>query len=573
MPPFPPAEVLLVLAGGPLLALPGALLLLRVAPGWGLLPRACVGFALTSSLLALGVWALDAWAGVPYTALTVRLLYLALLLAALAQAAPLLRARARLAYRPTWEHALLVGVVALGGVLLLRPRWSDGLPLHVDEWWPLAAGTAMERQATVDFVDPRLGLWTYAQNPEAGFHLFATNLRHLTGADWLAVFDAGPLLLFAFTVVAAWCCARREGYGLEAALLVALLPTGIGVLGPQLFVPLSLGLLFIPATFLLFTAAPPRRALPLVAAMLLFVFFAHPQSAVALGVLMGTYGALVLRRAPWRSAALIALALAPLLLAALLLGRHVDLDRTLGEASSNVPVPDLVALFGVLPGLLFVAGAFLTFLRPTPERAAWLAASVVHLVLIAAFLVLHLGEPHLYNRAWMHGMLTMSLTAAYALHRLRASAPGWRRWAGPASAAALALALVATTATAQAAREREYYHVLTPEEHADLVWIRDHVPSEGSRALVPPWQGTAFSAVTGHLVYAAHPYGTGEPVYDRSDLRGYNNVILAERVLEKGAADEAFLDRFNITLVYTHGEVRAAHFTEVHPDVWVRSPS
>ncbi|HWG92316.1 MAG TPA: hypothetical protein VNZ52_15815 [Candidatus Thermoplasmatota archaeon] len=570
--PFTLGDLLLALVAGPLLlVLPGYLILLPLTPGWGHLPRAAVGAAVTVSALALGAWGLSAL-GVPYVSSTVWGLWAAMVALGILLAGLTRRTWLPLApLQVTREHLLLGAIVLLSWGLLYMPRWDYALPLHVDEWWPLAAGTAMERQGTVDIVDPRLGLWTFAQNPEVGFHLFVTNLRYLTGADWLALFNVGPLLLSAFTLVAVWACGRREGYGLEAALVVAFLPTSVRVLGPQFFVPLALGLFFIPAAFLLFTSTRPLRTLPVLLLLLVFVFFAHPQSAAAASILIGTYALLTVRVSLLRSLALVALAAVPVVMGFTLLTRHTDPERLL-EASSRLPVPEFLGLFGIPMAVLFLLGVYLTFLQPSPERLAWVTTSFAHLAIIALFVVVEVGQSNLFDRAWMHGMLTMSLSAAYALYRGRVYLS--ERLARPLvrrAAIALAIGLLAlSTATAQADRETEYYHVITEEEHADFIWIRENVPSNGSRVLLDPWKGTAFSAITGHHVYAAYPFTTGEPQFNRSDLRGFNNVIRAQRVLAAGAVDQAWLDRFGVTLIYTDDAIENPNFTEIQPRIWAR---
>src|SRR5439155_2313371 len=129
---------------------------------------------------------------------------------------------------------------------------------------------------------------------------------------------------------------------------------------------------------------------------------------------------------------------------------------------------------GIVPAILFLVGGYVTLLTPARERLAWLATSAAHLTIVFAFLVFHVGQPNLYERAWMHGMLTMSFTAAWGLHwaRMQVAARSRSRWTAPAALALAFIVLFATTSTAQAAREGDYYHVITEGQAQDLVWIR-----------------------------------------------------------------------------------------------------
>lgn len=578
--PFPASDVVRVLVLGPLLlVLPGYVALLAVLPRAGHLARAVVGFVLTLSVLGLATWGLHAWAGVRYDARLVWGVWAAWCALALAAAWLARRAWAPLPRpRLAWAHAGLAAALALQAAWIAWPHGAGGwLPLHVDEWWPLAASQAIAAQGTTAFVDPQLGILPIVQNPEVGFHLVAVDLQMLTGASWVGLFVLAPFVVGAFLVAASFACAQREAYGVEAALVVALLPTSVRVLGPQLFVPLATGLLFIPAGFLLFTSGAPRRALPVLVLLVVELVFVHPQSALALGILVGTYALLTAKRGWARALVLLVIALLPTLLVYTVYRERAPSGDDLLDATSSLPVPEFLGLFGVVAALLFLGGAMATFLRPSAERLAWVATSFAHLVLIALFLVVHVGQQNLYDRAWMHGMLTMSMTAAFGLHALRSSWPSRRRVA-QAAALALVVALVATAGLGQAARQKEYYRVVSDEDLATFAWVRDHVPANGTRTLLDPWQGTAYAALTGHVVFAAKPFSIGQPLYNQSALSnksspyyGQNNANLALQLLAKNATDEKTLQKLGINVVVTPSSVKNANFTEAHPHVWVRN--
>gem|GEM_PF-4565883 len=562
--PFPSGDLVVAAAGIPLLfGLPGLLALLPLTPGWGWLPRALVGVALGMAGVTFAAWGGNALLGLPLDARLAWGSWAALTLLAGA-AAWLARHQWLPLARPRVGRKHLVLALLLVGVALFvtRPHWGTALPLHQDEWSHLSASKAMVDQARVAFVDPHLGLWPPPSDGEIAYHVLLAVAKLLTGADWLALFLALPPLVAALLVATAFCCGEREGYGLEAALLVALLPTSIRVLGPQYAVPLALGLFFIPASFLLFAGAAPRRTLPLLALLLVFLFFAHPQSAAAAGVLTGTYALLTARRGPWRSLALLALAAVPFVLGLVVFRKQTEPDDLLA-ASTGLPVPEFLSLFGAAAGLLFLAGAFLTLLDPNPERLAWVATSLAHLLLIALFVTVHVGQNNLFDRAWMHGMLTMSMTGGFALHALR-RAP-WRPALRVGATALAVLLVVGLAVPAQAAREGEYYQVLSPTDYDNAIWARDHVPHGGARALVDPWQGNAWNTLTGIHVYAAQPFGM-------TSLRAspYQNVPAALRMLASNMSDERTLQRWNVTLLVTDHPVANANFTEVHPGLWQR---
>lgn len=554
-------ELLRVLVGVPLLlVLPGYLLLLPIAPRWGHFARGAVGAATTMALLAMGVWGAHAWGGFAVGPALVWGVYGALVVVAGALALATRRSWGPLE-RPRFErkHAYLAVVLALAAAFLYRPRLDYDLPLHVDEWWHYAAAQAMVDQGRVVTDNPLFGGKPLA-NYAIAYHLTLVAMRGLAFVDWVSLFHVVPLVVGLLTIVAAFVAGDREGYGVEAALLVALIPTSLRVLGPQFAVPLALGLFLIPTSFLLFTSPHPRRALPLLGVLIAYLYFAHPQSAAAAGILIGVYGVLTARRGPLRSIALFALAAMPFVLALVFTEEIVERSDVF-EARSTLPVPEFLRLFGYGSALLFLVGAFWTAMQPSAERLAWVATSFAHLLLVVLFLLFGIGQANLYDRAWMHGIFTMSMTGGYALHRIRLaldarlSPLALRR----AASVALALLVVVPAVTAQGARDAGYYHVLDESDRAAALWLRENVDPEGHRVLLEPWKASAFATVSGFHVYAAFPHGTGGKSYAQ-----------AEKWLATNATDEKGLRAANVTIVYTARPVDNANFTLVQPRLWMR---
>lgn len=566
MPAFPVGDPFrVVILGTVLLVIPGYLALLALAPRMGHAARAAVGAGLTAAALGLGVWGARHALARPLLGSDIWLLYGAFLAAA-ALAALLTRREwsplSRLV--PTRRMGALAAILAFAAVTLYGPRLDYFLPLHVDEWHHLTVTTAMSREAAGDFPLGTRDIWSFAGNPAISFHAWLFAMGTLTGATLLGLFHALPLVVGVLLVLAAYAAGEREGYGLEAALVVSLLPTSLRLLGPQYVVPLATGLFLIPCAFLLFTADTRWRTLPGVALLMAFVFFAHPQSAAAAGFLIGTYAVLTARRSWANALALLAVASVPFWLGPLLLPRIVNLEG-LTEASSRLPIPEFVFLFGPVLLAFFVAGAFLTFLRSTPERLAWIATTALHLAVVLAFILFGIGQANLYDRAWMHAGLTAAFTAAYALHRARVRLSALPRVPAPVVALGLAALLLLPSVAAQREREEEYYHVIDAAELEELLWIRDHVEMPpNTTALVDPWQGPAFFSITGIPVTASFPHHFYPPRNQTA------STIAATRVLSGGFADDRFLDRFGVALIWTDLPVRSANFTEKHPDVWVR---
>ncbi len=148
-----------------------------------------------------------------------------------------------------FENLGLLLVAAFAFYIAFIPRLNYPYPVHADEWVHLAYAKATLTEGRIISTDPFFGqsIWE-PLNPylEAGFHLFLSLLRQIGNLSWITIFRYFPSIIFAMTVLSVYILARREKFGLEAALLTCLIPTTVGILGPALLVPVAMGLLFIP---------------------------------------------------------------------------------------------------------------------------------------------------------------------------------------------------------------------------------------------------------------------------------------------------------------------------------------
>jgi hypothetical protein len=102
-----------------------------------------------------------------------------------------------------------------------------------------------------------------------------------------------------------------------------------------------------------------------------------------------------------------------------------------------------------------------------------------------------------------------------------------------------------------------YYHMIDSEDYQAFVWVRDNVDSSYEKAVLDPWKGAAFTAISGKYVYS----WIGERPL-ASDERAY-------KFLDEGANDTAFLRENGISIIYTRGEVHNPDLTEVKKYVYL----
>ena len=89
----------------------------------------------------------------------------------------------------TWEHLLLLLILALGYYMTLIPHLADPYPVHLDEWVHIASSNQIINQGTVtELVDPFTGgPPIFNQRIEAGYHVFLGIFREVSGVSWFDI--------------------------------------------------------------------------------------------------------------------------------------------------------------------------------------------------------------------------------------------------------------------------------------------------------------------------------------------------------------------------------------------------
>jgi hypothetical protein len=188
------------------------------------------------------------------------------------------------------------------------------------------------------------------------------------------------------------------------------------------------------------------------------------------------------------------------------------------------------------------------------------------LVLLAVMYSLHYGIGMMYYRGLQYMMLMLGIVAGAGLMgvrkvqlparlSIRLKAPLVTRNVGNV----LCLVAVALTlAVAIPARQDiPYYHMADSQDYEAFVWVKENVPSEYERAILDPWKGTAFTAITGKYVYTRiSEYPTAK------DIEAYS-------FLDSGCQDTAFLKAKGISIVYTRGKVDNPDLTPVRDNVYL----
>ena len=466
---------------------------------------------------------------------------------------------------------LLLPVLVLVGYMAFLPHQSYPYPLHLDEWLHLVRSDALMQAGSTTFLDPfTQSIYSLSANLEAGFHVFWGIFQRISGVSWLTIFRYFPAIILMFTVLATYVMAQRMGFGWEAALFACLIPTSVGILGPTFLVPVALGLFFIPLS--LFVAFNLRSVW---AYLVLFIFTCflvaiHAPSAICLVIILVPYILLNLK-SNFKHSLGIALAifipfLAPFPWIFDMLLPTAQKLFTPQALSEYVDFPRVIRDYGYLPIALCLLGTLVLSLRGGKRRYGLVLGLVALLAMLVTFYTFHFGIAIMYERGLLFMMLMVGIVAGAGLMWVKnLSLPaGFTEWLKLPLLTQnlgrfLCLVLVAVTLyiTIPERQQTSYYYMIDEADYQAFTWIKENVSGDYGKAMLDPWQGAPFIAITGKRVYSwIHT------APQRNDEQAY-------KFLGEGCRDTEFLRDNGISIVYTRLECSNPDLVEVAENVYL----
>ncbi|MFH1003215.1 MAG: hypothetical protein V1780_03635 [Chloroflexota bacterium] len=470
------------------------------------------------------------------------------------------------------DYVKLALIMALAFYLAFIPHLGYAYPIHVDEWVNLALAKAMLKAGNASFVDPFYGQSVVSPGSylETGYLVFWGVFQQVSGISWLTIFRYFPGVIFMMTVLSVYILARRQGFGWEAAFFTALIPTTVGILGPAFMVPVALGLLFIPLC--LFITFNLRSVW---AYLMLFVFVAflltiHPPTAVGLVIIMVPYALLNLRGNLKIALGAILILMVPFfVLFPWIFQLVLTTARSLftpAPLPTWVDIPRVIFTYGTLPVAICLLGAFVLAMRGSRQSYSLALGLLALLLMLVVKYTFNYGPYIMYYRGLMYMMLMMAVVAGAGLMAVRKlplaevlqpwlRVPPITRQAG--NALCLVLVVLTLVAAIPTRQDIPYYHMIDSQDYAAFAWIKDNVGADYPKAMLDPWKATAFTAITGKLVYSrihSFPMDTDEA---------------AAAFLSDNASDTAFLRENGISIIYTSLPVRNDDLAEVSPGVYL----
>jgi len=177
-------------------------------------------------------------------------------------------------------------------ILNFSPHFYYPYPLHVDEYLHLEKGKEiLEKEGINNLTDPT-GRFQY-NDMEVGYHLFLSEIFIWTNMKMENTIFI-PVIFSVFSIIITYIYLRRFSKisALVAIILIALIPTTVGLLGEKFIVPANVSFIAIPAVLFLidrYEREPANKNLipliPLISISLLF----HPPSGFAVLTIILAY--------------------------------------------------------------------------------------------------------------------------------------------------------------------------------------------------------------------------------------------------------------------------------------------
>ncbi|MEE8413211.1 MAG: hypothetical protein V3R96_01535 [Dehalococcoidales bacterium] len=451
------------------------------------------------------------------------------------------------------DYLMVVPVLGLAFYIAFIPHLDYPYPLHVDEWVHLARSNAMLQSGSITIADPLLGGATLglSSNLEAGFQLFWAAFQAISSISWMDIYRYFPSIIFMLTVFSVFIMARKEGFGLEAAFFVCLIPTSVGVLGPAFLVPASLGLLFTP--LILFLAFNFRNVWTyvLIFVLIAFLLSIHAPSAIYPIIMLIPYLLLNLKNNFRHSLGTTLALFLPFFIIfpwifSLVKSTAGGLFTQTG-LSEFVQLPRVIQEYGFLPLSLCLLGIFLLAIKGGKKEYGLVLGLLAMLIMLVSYYTFHYGVWIMYERGLTFMLLIAGIIAGAGLAwiknlRLPERLSQWIKiplvTQNIGKLPYLVLIGIILAIAIPARQGTSYYHMIDEEDYQAFAWIEENIDSSYGRAILDPWKATAFSAITGKPAYTRiHSYPR------KKDKKAYE-------FLSGGSANTTFLRENGISIVY-----------------------
>ena len=537
--------------------------------------RLVFGFIVTLGALTVGAFTLEILIGQPLTQNLILFLYAIFFIPIIIlYSVSILRfgfTRPNLKYIKK-PHTLLLGIILLFAFfMILLPHLVNNhwLPFHVDEWihWAYAEGI-ITSHSTI-FPNPYSGAGSVAAQ-EIGFHLTTTTLHWISTTNLNTIFIFMPAITGMFLSLSAYNIGQRSNrkYGLEAAFLIAFIPTTIRYLGPSFWVAITLGLLIL--LFVIWLASHQNiQETFFTMAFLWYMFLIHPPTALAGIIIVSIYTLFLITEKKFKIAGLQAIFLIiPMIIIYYFTSRwDLNIEQLLQASYGETYELTFSRIWvsfehlGIITWILFIIGTYFAFTRGKALQRTLTIATIGFITIIGLYDQLNYGVPIIYERTFMYLFLLVTLIAAFALSELRHTITSleiqprlqkrlthYKKHLKKAQyLIPIIVVLLLITTAIPSHINIPYYTQLNEEDYENALWLRENLPAARdtnhtyARIAIDPYKAAPFSAVSGLYI----SFSSMNP------LIRYHQQEKMTDFLNSNCTDTTFLQRYKISVIYT----------------------
>jgi len=397
---------------------------------------------------------------------------------------------------------ILIFVSLLAFLLTFYPHFKYPYPLHIDEWFHISEAKMIGNTDTDWYSGKKFEL-----GMERVWHLLLASLQNifnLSVTQWIFL----PAIIHVIAIFSVYTFTAKllgKNQALIAALLVALLPSNLAMGGPVFLMPVNLSLIFIPvALSFAFHLTGLKKECNYIGllAVLIYLLYAHPPSALSLLVILTIY--LILNVSTKEAKPLFIVMSTAILVS---LPNYIPQLVRKGIQSINfnfwIVLEEIPKLYGYVPTLFFLIGFYFSSQSKKKEIWSLLLAALLFMLNIVLFVRFDINYLIPYQRTFIPLFLLTSIIAS----------EGFVRIANSFNCVGIIVVaitlLIATYLGIARSLEAKYYYVIDKKDYENFLWIKNNTPKDAV-ILLDPWKARALPAIAERQVYAVMPFGPDE---------------------------------------------------------------
>jgi hypothetical protein len=235
---------------------------------------------------------------------------------------------------------------------------------------------------------------------------------------------------------------------------------------------------------------------------------------------------------------------------------------------------------GLVVWVLAIIGVYFAFSKGKTSIGTIGISALIFISIIGLYDKFNYGMPIMYERSFMSLFLMICLLAGWGLAEIRRSSIELSLDYLPlkngkvkvnaaikkiCSVIPFIIVILLLVTTVPAHRDIPYYRLINEADYEAFTWIEENIDEYRTsqysydRAAVDPYKASAFSAITRLYIVSSimHP------------IPGYRHRREVYSFLSGCCVDDSFLEKFDVSVVYTRGCCTNENLTMIYPNVYI----